>query len=189
MKLNKQQKIYLGVLAAVLVALGADRLVLSSSVSGAEGASAELVYQEPEQQELVQQAADELSRPQEVRVPMVTARLRRVRQSHQLSVIPAVDVFRPAAAWKSPDDSGGPDAPSARRRQAIEEFVAAHSLTAVMSNGDGGFAIIGGKTVRPGHEIDGFTVTAIRDRSVELTSGAIRIELTLKVDEPQAMPL
>ena len=190
MNLNKQQKIYLGVLAAALVALGADRLVLSSSVTGPETASAELVVnQEPEQQQRVQQAADELSQPQEVRVPMVTARLRRVRQSQQLSVIPAVDVFRPGAVWKSPDDSGGPDAPSARKRQAIEQFVTAHPLTAVMRNGDGGYAIIGGQTVRLGHQIDGFTVTAIHDRSVELASGKLRIELTLEVDEPQAVAL
>ncbi len=85
------------------------------------------------------------------------------------------DAFIPPRSWiveKTPDDP-----PPGRVTAA--QFELDHVLTGVMAVGDGGYAIINGKTLFIGQKLDGFRLIHVSERSAVLDSDDVHVELLL----------
>ena len=58
-------------------------------------------------------------------------------------------------------------------------YLASHQLNAVMENAQGGSAIVDGKRLRIGDELDGFRLVLIQRRSVVMEGEGVRVTLAL----------
>ena len=163
---TRTQKRYASVLGACLLALAADRLFLA-----------------PEQAEAVTSApTPPPPAPPSRTVPPVLASQKpiaalfaTIAEERGIDPTKVPDAFRVPTAWLPRQGPSG----SAWDRPDAERFRAAHRLNAVMALESGGYAIVDGRRLRVGQEIDGFRLVEIRVRSIVLESAGLQIELTL----------
>lgn len=190
MKLSRERKIYLGLGAAALAALGVDRLFLDSSVSGPSDASAIA-----EIAELGVPGVDDLavSPPKipwdELEPDSVTRRLSEL--SGRVDVTQTQDAFGVlgwlGASGRTDDapELGAAPVPATGWDRAVQ-FQQKHRLKAVICAQNGGYALLDEHTVLAiGESIDGYSVQAVGDRSAVFAtsnpeSDASRVRLTLK---------
>ncbi|MHC4427918.1 MAG: hypothetical protein ACYS0D_04850 [Planctomycetota bacterium] len=95
------------------------------------------------------------------------------RRGFDLDRVP--NAFAPPKSWLV--EEVRPSSPSSR--VTAEMFEARHVLTGVMAAGDGGYAIIDGRTLFIGQELDGFELISVSERSAVLVSDGERTELML----------
>jgi hypothetical protein len=177
MQLNKQRKILLAVLGVALLVFAADWFLAGSSNTGPSVASAEVsaivapgsaapVAEEPDQGP----AALTVSVAQQIET---------FRQRPQLTAVRMADSFEPSAAWIASNQALTQDADEELPQQIAAAFARAHTLSAVMTGTQSSYAVIDGKIVRVGEDLDGFELLLIDDQSVTMSSGKVRVVLRL----------
>jgi hypothetical protein len=86
------------------------------------------------------------------------------------------DAFKPPAEWLPVVEEVQAQTP---RDTRVDDFVRTHRLRAVMSGPGGGFAVVSGRPIQLGYELDGFTLVRIGARSVTFKSDDAEVVLSL----------
>lgn len=188
MKVTKQQKIALGVLAAAAMAFVVDRVAFSDSTSTASATPAAVVQTGTAMPNITRAPAPRNAEGS-TSVGLTAAMARRLAEvaSHEgIEQGSCSDGFCPPAEWFAPnaDPSGGVQRvriTTAADRAAA--FKLTHKLTAVLRTDrrpNEGLAVIQGRPMRIGQTIDGFTLTSVQDRIAVLTDPrGLTVELEL----------
>ena len=168
----RKRSVYVALLGLGLAAVAVDRLFLLPEKASADPSPEPSPEPSP-------------AEPAEPGVPAASVEPTRVTIADRLDEVakgldPADirDAFELPSAWRSPERGPEPG------RYASERFLEAHALTGVMAAEKGGYAIIGGRMIFIGTEIDGFTLVSVGERSAVLVSGPERIVLTLPRPRP-----
>ena len=187
MKLNTRQMGIAAVLAFGLAALAADRLLLGGGAGSVAGpATADAAALDPE--EAVGAPRPAAPAPVAGRAtdgPAVAERLARVARRRGVSADRVDDAFRPPTTWFAlapTEDAGSEPEPTGPDRGA---FLEDHVLSAVLASGQRGVAIVDGRPVRVGEEVDGFHLVAVDRRSARFEAEGQTAVLTL---DPAARP-
>lgn len=164
MNLSRNQKRYAGILGACALALVVDRLFLAPGEADAG---------EPGSPTATTTGAapvtrDSLPVPAIPRKPLAD-RFATLAEERSIDLASMPDPFQVPAEWY-PDEHGTIDPIVELDTPAVEEFRKAHRLNAVMALESGGYAIVDGRRLRIGQEIDGFELMEIRARSIVLRS-------------------
>jgi hypothetical protein len=175
MKLTARHKVG-GVLCVLgVIAVGVDRLFVLPQEAAADGLPSEHYA-------VVRSTGTPVADPPEVPAGSISTaraaiadRLEQVaaRRGFDLEHVP--DAFAPPKSWLLVED---PDGPRTTRMTAAE-FEATRALTGVMAVGDGGYAIIDGRMLFIGQELDGFELIAVSERAALLELDGVRVRLEL----------
>ena len=187
MRLTRERKIILSVLAVAVAALLFDQLFSGSSTPSPAAAQAAAAPAKPTE-DAAQAAvpaisttdADSLGRPS------VAQQLASISDKPELAVDQITDAFRPSAGWESSDSSANTPVAKALPGRAGEVFADEHSLSGVIKTDSGGYAIINGQVVGLGNTLDGFRLVAMADNWVRMESKGIRVVLRLDRSSPPA---
>lgn len=166
MQFNTQRKVYLGVFLTALVALGADRFLLSggaSPVASAEAAAPEVAAAKPVSAE----ARAALLLP----VVGVGEQLR----GRSASAARAASAFAMPMAWAAATAAAKP---AAKVEEHAERPLSAR-LTSIVRGADGWRAIVNGRTVRVGESVDGWVASVMAARSVVFRRDGREVTLAL----------
>lgn len=162
MTLNKERKVLLGLLGSAGLILGIDQLLLAPP-QGAQAQSAPPVAatQSPE-------ASTQPAPPAQIEASVIAwnEKLAGARRDASGEV---GDPFQPPAVQRS----AGPGLMSPA------QFLSDHKLTAVLTGGEVGVAMVNGQAVRVGQEISGYRLVRVDARSAEFVVGeqSVRLEL------------
>lgn len=204
MKLTRERKVLLAVLALGALALLVDRLFLASGHTGPQHAAAEVEVEAepraataraeatqsapsssgPDDADQIMQATMALLRERDDG-PLLNERLSETAKSHGVSPLNPRNAFEPPKAWiASGETNAEPDdpAPSSLQQaptpaEQAQRFREQHRLRATMTERGTGVAIIGLRALRLGDELDGFTLERIGERSAVFSSETVRVEL------------
>jgi len=175
MKLTRQHKISLVILALGLVALSVDRLfVLPGSVSGEEITPAEQTAAKATVEK--QPASDEPNSVGE----NVSNRLDDLWADRQFDPCSMRDAFSVPAFWSeegAPEKSDKPD--------EAARFARAHTLKAVAINANRSGVLIDDRYLALGEEIDGFRLARIGETSARFESNGLTAVLKLSEADNQ----
>jgi hypothetical protein len=160
MKVTKEQKVYLGLLALGLVAFVLDRTVFTPSAADASDSSDLLVAKSPAAALAPHPATATVSNP-------LGVKLLGLSESLHLSDAKPRDAFTPAQEWV-----GKPQTAAADNRT----FEQTHRLEAVMV-GRRPAAMIDGTLVHLGEAMDGFTLVAVSQGCATLQQGETTVAL------------
>lgn len=185
MKMNRERKIYAGVLGLALVALTADKLFLSPGASQAASPANLLVSGAPHAAPRAHVVlAAKPPPPVEASNPLSLAgliqRMRQVRDQEQLDLENCPDVFHAPKSW-TPQ--------LVVQSTAKQQFLARHRLVAVLKSGHGGLAVLDGgdrKSVRPGQMVDGFRLVRLGEQTATFESKEGAVDLQIIPDPPPA---
>ena len=178
MKFSGKRKACIAVALLALAAFLVDRLLLGygdgqTSPSRSKAAEVAAPLERPTAAPAQAQAKAAVSSRQHG--PSLADRLEAAGQkTADLSAVR--DAFRPAPEWVA---ELRPEAQQVRTVSAAESFLHQHRLTAVMTDGNGGQAVVDGKCLRIGQEIDGFVLSSVGRRTAVFTSGEVSVELKL----------
>jgi len=191
MRLSRQQKVYLAILALALGTLLVDRHILSRQPAPAEGNG------EPETVAAKAPAYSEGSRgaeshllPRETTagkmgLPDPNSQDPRIKLAQRLEILwpdesldldQARDAFCLPAAWLSELCAQDPLVEG----DAAVQFTKTHQLNAVLIEGKMRSALVDGRLLIPGQELDGFKLIAIDESSATFEAGTKRVILRLK---------
>ena len=179
MKISKKQRISICILVVAVAALVADRTVLRpgdatpAKAGAAEGAAAGDL---PSAANPETQASEGSS---------LAARLRELASSEDFASGEVRDAFKLSQTWSAELCPPKPKPRRARPRGRAKPAEPVHQLTAVILANDGGRAIVDGKCLRVGQELNGMKLISVSKRSAVLEFKGKRVELTLEID-PQA---
>ncbi len=171
MNLTRNQKRCASVLGVCLLAFVVDRLLLAPGAADA-GEPGTTAATTPPPTATNGDRAPTLSIPRK----QLAERFAALAEEHEIDPANVADPFRVPTAWL-PDD-GTTGSPESNHPDA-ETFGRTHRLNAVMALKRGGYAIVDGRRLRIGQQIDGFELVEIRARSIVLESSTIRVELKL----------
>ncbi len=172
MTLTKSQSVYVAIMVIAVGALLIDRTLLQPEPAQA----AALQYAiPPSERDPVDLEAPRSEGPAPRQVA-IARKLEQIAEQRGLDPTGVIDAFRPSPMWLALGEV--PVAPVETGLLA-ERFRKAHTLTAVMGSGDGGWAIVDGRTLFIGRVLDGFTLVSVGRRSAILESGDARVVLTL----------
>ncbi len=177
MNVNTQRKVVAAVLALALGALVLDKTVLSPKGAAAappstgQAAPALSATGTAGPKPATRAAAPDKSENTPGRV---SSRLSIALDSPKWTAEQVVGSLRPSPEWAS-----GPAAASAPASDRAGDFKARHELKAVMSGQDRRIALIGGRPMREGETLDGYTLVSVGARSAVFESGSDRIVLSL----------
>lgn len=177
MKLNKERKILLAVLGAALLVFVADWLLAGSSNTGPSKASADVtaVADAAPSATIAEQPNDAAIVP----TVSVAQQIEAFRQWPQLTAARMADSFEPSAAWIESNQALEQQADEELPQQIAAKFAQEHTLSAVITGTQSGYAVIDGKIVRVGEYLDGFELLLIDDQSVTMSSSKVRVVLSL----------
>jgi hypothetical protein len=196
MRLTKRQKICAGVLLLAGLAFVVDRWVIgpgpspAAAAAGKTGSAARI--SSPSAAALTRAAAaSPAGNAPAPATRSLAARLMEVAQAERLELTAVPDAFRPSRRWgpAEPDTSSVAPVPGPVKSDLAGLFKSRHKLNAVMSGrpGSGGIAIIDGHMLTPGMKVDGFTLTAVTERSAVLEAPGVepgekhQVELYIEV--------
>jgi hypothetical protein len=170
MALTREQRIYLSVLAVAGAALAADRLffgVTSPAVAAAANA--------------IEQVATKPLEPvtQEPASARFAARLRAAARSTDDA--PVDNLFAVRLVHENKAEQPAPAAASNAVRLNADAFRLAHRLSAV-ATGKGAYAVVNGRTVRMGEEIDGMSLIEVTREAAIFEGSGVRVELSVIAD-------
>jgi hypothetical protein len=175
MKVTVKHKIAGGLCVLGLIAVGVDRLFILPDAATA-------VRLPSEHYAVVEPSASPDETPEAVPVGSISTaraaiadRLDKVAQQRGFNLDRVPNAFVPPKSWLVEEVRKG--TPSSR--VTAEMFEAGHVLTGVMAAGDGGYAIIDGRTLFIGQKLDGFELISVSERSAVLDSDGERTELML----------
>ncbi|MEQ9096135.1 MAG: hypothetical protein RIE32_07720 [Phycisphaerales bacterium] len=173
MALNKERKVLLGLLGSAGLILAIDQLLLSPP-SGAQASNANPTVPTPA--DSVPASSSDTSTPvstgtglSEQAARQWNEKLHAALDEHE--VTPDLDPFTEVV--HSADDAGeaGP--------MSVEAFLSQHQLSLVLLSGDTSVAMVNGKPVRLGEEIEGYRLIRVDSRSAVFQSGTQTAELSL----------
>jgi hypothetical protein len=185
MKLTRSQKISMGVLGVAVLAFIGDRIFFQPNEAGAA--------QVPQQQQHEQAAPADAAKADSPGATSVAAASPAAGPSEQLiseklksmrgvDVTRVRDALQPSQKWV--DAQRPPAAVAARpERNPVNEFVAAHRLSAVIASrtGDGGDAIVDGQPIRVGQRVGDWRLIGVTTRSATFLSGTGSLRATLQL--------
>ncbi len=180
MMLTKQQKAFATVAVLAALALAADRLFFAPGMVTAD--TSEFAIDASGDEGSKSNAAKQ-SAAVPARISTVIAqRLDQIAQLESFDLSHVSDAFWPGW-YVAPEpeqlpamEEAVPVGPS-----PAEQFQQQHRLTAVMGTGQSGYAVVDGQMLRLGQKIDGFTLTAISERSAIFELGDLRVELAVQL--------
>ena len=167
----------LGVAVAVFIA---DRVSQSSAI-GPEEASASVR----------DSLSDELGKQMRATAALtnippaprtLSDRLADLAKTQGLDPADARDAFCPSRAWIARPDPAAYDQPSVQGDLAelrARQFARRHKLTATAVGGDGAMAIIDGRCLVVGREMDGMKLVSVDRSSATLRGGGVEVKLPL----------
>ena len=180
MKMTRKGKVCAVVLGLAGVAVMCDQLFFlrSAGPATAQAASGAAVS-EPVASTPLPAVAPSAEVPGGTGQPMsaIAGRLQRLAEEHRLNLSEVDDAFDPPASWKQQEQTVRVLNLSQMRANAFRDT---HQLTAVLTAGKRGLAVLGGKPVRIGQIIDGFTLVAVAKRSAVFEAEGVRAELSLR---------
>jgi hypothetical protein len=161
MKVTKEQKVYLGLLAIGLVALTLDRLVFTPSSAEAADSSSDLLvtHSEPPTAPAAKSTASSTSNP-------VAQKLALLSESMHLAAAESRDAFTPSAAWV-----GKPAAST-----DTKSFEQTHQLSAVIV-GRRAAAMVDGRLIAVGQTIDGYKLVSVIQGAATFQAGDVSVTL------------
>jgi hypothetical protein len=113
----------------------------------------------------------------------VAERLEAVAKAKTIDLAGMREALSPADPWlaqfKASPGLSAPKAENAPPPPSVPDYSKNHRLTMVLLLGDGGTAIVNGKAVRVGDELDGYKLVGITAGSATFVSGNDRAELKL----------
>jgi len=181
MRLSRQQKIYLAILALALGALLVNRLFRSRESVTAEASA----YSDPLPGETIPAPAlvfdkktrgpDPNSQPPSIKL---AKRLQILWPDEGLNLDQARDAFSLPAAWLAEVYAQNPLVEG----DATARFAKSHQLKAVLVDGQTSSALVDDHLLIPGQELDGFKLVAIDEDSATFEAGTKRVILKLKTD-------
>ena len=171
MSFTRKQKTYGAVLLLGLAAVGIDRVFILPGRASAD--------RPPSERYAVTRTAPPAPGPAAAAASpaqrsTIADLLDEIAAARGLDLTAVPDAFAPPAAWRGEEGTPPPALPD-----AAERFRRAHTLNAVMASGENGYVIIDGRTLFIGQELDGFVLISVGVRSAVLTSGRVRVVLTL----------
>lgn len=182
MKLTRERKIYAGLMVAAISALLADQVFFLDSPASADAA--------PVAPPLAQAAAVVAvpavdSRQLEYKVTELNAanslahRLAAVARQHELTIADVDNAFEPSTTWIA-EPIAPPPAPLP---SPATQFEARHKLTAVVTNARGGLAMVDGKPLEIGQELEQFVLIAVTPTTAVFRSGDATAVLQLNLPD------
>ena len=174
MTLTRQRKIFLGLGASALVALGADRIFLGESLSGPETALAASIAISPQIDSSTVSDVDGLLQEDDPTAATSLAnRLDRLAQRRPGLLNVGRDAFRPTTTWSGVDESGH------GATTDVDSFREAHKLVALLPKHRRPCAMVNEMTVFVGQKVDGFTLVKVGGRSAVFEAAGRRVELQI----------
>ena len=176
MSVSIQRKVVFGVLGLALTALVVDKTVLgpsgASAASSAHAPAAAPAAQTPRRVVLGSPEA-------KASAARLESRLKVAAGGVKWSADEVVDSLRKSPSWATGE--GAEQTPAADGPLAFREK---HELKAIMTTSKGSadatrIALIGGRSLQPGQQLDGYTLVSVGTRSAVFESGANRVVLTL----------
>jgi hypothetical protein len=155
MKLSKTKMVWLGALGLAVAALLLDRLAMGPGAMP-KSASAEAVPSAVPAHKSADAAV-----PAAHATPAASLRLAdrlKALATADLDPIHARDAFATPESWLAQPKPVEAPAAVAPTADPAEKFVREHKLTSVLLASDGGVAIVNGKVLRVGQEVDRFTL-------------------------------
>ena len=175
MTLSVKHKVYGAVLVVGVIAVTLDRVVILPDQAAAGRLPSEHYA-------VVQPATTPAASPSQSPAGSISTagaviadRLNEMAVTRGFDLQHVPNAFVPPKSWEVTETP--PSRPAGR--VAAETFELTHVLTGVMAAGGGGYAIIDGKTLFIGQELDGFELIRVSQRSAVLESNGVRIELVL----------
>jgi hypothetical protein len=162
-KLTRERKVYVALLAAGMVALIGDRLFLAPSGAGAAVAAQDSLPDAPPAPKAAKPAQDPPAAPSG---PSFSQRISDAARSAPPS---GRDAFRPGATWPRPHVN---DPADSTPHDTFETFLQKQQLTMVMLNKDKPFARINKEIWQIGDVHDGYTLVAMDEKGVEFESSS-----------------
>jgi hypothetical protein len=185
MKFTTKHKVYAIIGGLALSALGYDRITGGPSAS--ETAAANDLLLSP----TAVTAARPVQRPAG---PVATAapsagasdavlveRLDALAKSRRFDFAQTRDAFTPAASWIAPQASAS-NGGGKRPEEAALAFVAKHRLISTVVNGKNPNAMVDGRLLRIGEELDGFRLVSITKQSACFELAGTRAELKFRAE-------
>ncbi|MGB9626319.1 MAG: hypothetical protein ACPMAQ_15815 [Phycisphaerae bacterium] len=179
MRNRRKAYIYGGILALAVLALLIDRAMYTAP----QGVSAAEV---PPSTPAKASAAD-AARPPAPDAPRRTAAPAlpnaAARWLHDLPDVPEVrDLFAPSNLF--PPRSEAPEAETdVKHKDPVAEFVASHRLSATFRDGRSTCAVVDGRVLRPGHQLDGFRLVSVDSFRATFVQGSLQAVLRLIAPE------
>jgi hypothetical protein len=156
MKLSKSKVISLAALGLAVAAMLVDRLVVGPDAAAPKSAEATIASRPAAP---AAPAAPATTVPASAPIRLAD-RLKVLAEAPNLDPLHARDAFVPPESWlaqpKTPETAAA--APAA---DPAEKFIHEHKLTSVLTAGDGGIAMVNGKVLRVGQEVDGFKLVRL----------------------------
>jgi len=91
------------------------------------------------------------------------------------------EAFAPSAAWLASLDEAKPKPSGAREPDSTADFARQHKLTSVLRRGNVGSAIVDGKVVEVGEQLDGYRLTGLTADSAVFMSPRHPKEVRLSI--------
>jgi hypothetical protein len=177
MKITKSQKVYFGLLAAGLVALGVDRFVLSPQTAAAADNAQSLLIKPGDSVTASGNVLSSSSTVTSLKTNPVADKLKRLNDSVPAAKGDLRDAFTPGAAWVSAvgGDSSAPN--------GVANFSQTHHLTGVLVSGRTGQAMIDGKLILMGQTVDSYKLIAVKTGIAIFEAGDVQVTLRIAKDQ------
>jgi len=187
MELSKKQKLWLGALGLAIAVFVADRIFPGGTPAGPDEVEATVTSESPEmiQVDEANSQPDEEIRAAEVR-SVLAKRLDTVARTQRLSTAKVKDAFCPSSSWVGSQRTKTvvDQEPQVKSLEArAQEFAEAHQLQAVAVSSGRSLAIIDGRCLQIGQQIDGFALVSITDNAATLSCEGVKVTLKIKTDD------
>ena len=176
MKLSKERKIFIGLLALAGGGALADRVFVGSDLSTPQSA-----YAGDTETGATPVAAGISFTPFEISddTPLLADRLAAAARSRRVGSDNIQDAFAASESWISRQPAPTTASPSPSREDTIAQFTSSHKLMAVITNGGRDYAVIDGHPLAVGQSVDGFRLVSLKQRSAVFRSADMSAEMTL----------
>jgi hypothetical protein len=169
---NAQRKVLLTLLAAAIAVLARDQLVRGPSNAQAERPTPAAPVAERSIPPLARTESE-----QPVDQQPLLHRMKALSEAADLDRIATLDAFKPPADWL-PEVKLAEPLPTPED-QRVEQFKRHHKLSAVVTGPAGQCAVIAGRTLMVGQQLDGFVLVSIGDRSALFKMNDLEVVLSI----------
>ncbi len=180
MTLSAKHKVYGAVLVVGVIAVTVDRVLILPDEAAADRPPSAHYAVTPPSTTAVASVSDNPPSSVSTVQAVIADRLEQLAASRGFDLQRVPNAFVPPTSWEVAET---PESLPAGR-VAAETFMLTHVLTGVMAAGDGGYAIIDGKTLFIGQVLDGFELLSVSDRSAVFEANGVRVELMLAEQGP-----
>jgi hypothetical protein len=125
--------------------------------------------------------------PQAPRLPVISERLKALATGEDLDPARVREAFAPSDEWLAVLSAPKVAAPLPQA-DLPAEFTRKHKLTSVLLAGSAGCAVVDGKIVRIGQELDGFRLVSLEPDCAVFQAAQGPVSVTLSLSSPVANP-